>query len=67
MNVYAYTTIIDTVAKLILLLALVFSPFDKLITFAIGTFIVTLLSNSIYVFYNQKKYKWNPFVFLLGI
>ena len=55
MNVYAYTTIIDTVAKLILLLALVFSPFDKLITFAIGTFIVTLLSNSIYVFYNQKN------------
>lgn len=61
MDVYAYVAIIDTIAKLLLLIALVISPFDKLITLAIGTFFVTLVTNSIYVLYSKKKIKGTNF------
>lgn len=57
MGIYAYIAIADTVSKLFLLLILIYSPFDKLITYAFGFLIITATTNLIYVIYNQRKIK----------
>lgn len=70
MGVYAYITIADTVAKLMLLGILLFSPFDKLISYAVGIMVIAIVTNAIYVVYNQQKirgtriyYYWDGKVF----
>lgn len=54
MGVYAYITMADTVSKLVLLAILFFSVYDKLLSYAIGILVISILTNLIYVFYNQK-------------
>lgn len=54
MGVYAYITIADTLSKLLLLAILIFAPFDKLASYAIGIFVITIFTNLIYIYYNQR-------------
>lgn len=54
MGVYAYITIADTAAKLLLLAILVFSPYDKLLSYSVGILLISLVINLIYVIYNQR-------------
>lgn len=63
MGVYAYLSIIDVILKLILVLFLQFISFDKLIFWASGMFLISLL----YIFFNHiycyKKFKESHFLF----
>jgi O-antigen/teichoic acid export membrane protein len=56
MNVYAYVSIVDVSLKLIIVYLLFVSGFDKLITYAILIFIVTIIVMSIYWIYCKKQY-----------
>jgi O-antigen/teichoic acid export membrane protein len=56
MNVYAYVSIIDVVLKLVIVYLLVVSGIDKLITYSILIFVVSLIVMSIYRIYCTKQY-----------
>lgn len=60
MGVYAYLTIIDTISKFAVLGILIISPFDKLVSYAIATFVMIILVDLMYVWYNQKKIAMTP-------
>jgi len=56
MKIYAYTSILDGVFKLLVAYSLYISSFDKLITYSICHFLVVLTMSLIYLFYCKKKY-----------
>lgn len=56
MNLYAYLSILDVILKLGVIYALVIFDVDKLIQYAILMFIVTIITNSVYVLYCYKNY-----------
>ncbi len=57
MNVYAYIEIANVSLKLAIVFMLYISPFDKLITYAILTFLVTLIIMATYRVYCIRKLK----------
>ena len=57
MGVFAYMTLLDAVLKLLIVYVLYITPFDKLITYAILLFFVSLLMRSIYAIYCKRYYE----------
>lgn len=57
MGVYAYITIFETVMKLVIVYALLVSPFDKLITYAVLMVMVSLIVQIIYQWYCKAHFK----------
>lgn len=55
MDFYALVSIIDVVLKLLIVLALPFIPYDKLISFASLTLIITIADFLLYFIYAKKK------------
>lgn len=56
MDVYAYISIFDVVAKLLIVYLIVIIPYDRLITYAVLGFIVSLLDIIIYRIYCRRKF-----------
>jgi O-antigen/teichoic acid export membrane protein len=56
MNVYAYVSIIDVLLKLGIVYLLVLSGYDKLITYSILIFVVTVIVMGIYRAYCKRQY-----------
>lgn len=57
MNLYAYLSILDVFLKLAVVYALLFFSFDKLILYAILMFIVSIITNAVYIIYCYKNYE----------
>ena len=57
MKIYAYVSIADAIVKLLIVYALVVSPFDKLITLAFLHFVWGIISVGFYRVYCIKKYR----------
>lgn len=57
MDAFAYISIIETIMKLIIVYMIYISPFDKLITYSVLFFIVSLLMRFIYVFYCKRNFE----------
>ena len=57
MGVFAYMTLLDAILKLLIVYALYISPYDKLITYAVLGFCVSLLMRSIYATYCKRHYE----------
>lgn len=56
MNLYAYLSILDVILKLGIVYALLFFDFDKLILYAVLMFIVSIITNAVYIIYCYKSY-----------
>jgi len=61
MNVYAYVSILEVVLRLVIVYLLQILPFDKLVSYAVLTFIVTLIITSIYKVYCLRNYPESHF------
>jgi O-antigen/teichoic acid export membrane protein len=61
MNVYAFVSIIEVSLKLLIVYLLVIMDYDKLIGFAVLTFIVNLVVAGIYQIYCKKQYHESQF------
>lgn len=66
MTAYAYLTILDVSLKLLIVLSLIFSPFDKLIMYAVLLALESILIRIIYAVYCSRtfqhaRYKWIRF------
>jgi len=57
MDFYALVSIIDVVIKLLIVLALPFIPYDKLISFATLTLIITVVDFLFYFIYAKRKFR----------
>ena len=57
MGVFAYMSLLDAVLKLLIVYSLYISPFDKLISYAVLLFGVSLLMRSIYAIYCKRHYE----------
>lgn len=57
MGVFAYMTLLDAILKLLIVYALYISPYDKLITYAVLGFCVSLLMRGIYATYCKRHYE----------
>lgn len=55
MNVFAYISIFDVIAKLVIVFLLTLSPIDKLVTYAILLLIVSLFTCILYIYFCRKK------------
>lgn len=55
MDVYAYVSIFDAVAKLLIAFLLYKSPIDRLVFYSILIFVVTTISNVLYIFFSRKR------------
>lgn len=56
MNIFAYMSIYDVMAKLLLVLLLVKFPFNPLITYSVGLVIISIISRIIYQSYCHKHF-----------
>ena len=63
MNVYAYVSILEVILKLIIVFLLVYLGNDKLITYAILTFVVSFIIRIIYQVYCRKHFKESKYKF----
>ena len=57
MGVFAYMTLLDALFKLLIVYVLYITPFDKLITYAMLLFGVSLLMRTIYAIYCKRHYE----------
>ena len=57
MGAFAYMSLLDAVLKLLIVYSLYISPFDKLISYAVLLFGVSLLMRSIYAIYCKRHYE----------
>ena len=57
MNVYAYVSIVEVILKLVIVYLLIIGGFDKLKTYAILVFLVSMTIAMIYRIYCNKKYE----------
>lgn len=57
MNFYAYVSILDSVLKLVVIYLLVWSPIDKLISYALLILLIQMLSRLIYVIYCRRHFE----------
>lgn len=63
MNVYAYVSIMEVILKLFIVFMLVYFGSDKLITYAILTFVVSFIIRVIYQVYCRKHFKESKYKF----
>lgn len=56
-DIYAYMSLYDVIAKILVLFLLVWIPMDKLIVYGVLTFIVTLVGRIIYNWYCCRQYE----------
>lgn len=63
MNVYAYVSILEVILKLIIVFLLVFFGSDKLITYAILTFVVSFIIRIVYQVYCRKHFQESKYKF----
>lgn len=56
MDVYAYMSIFDVIVKLLICYAVMYSPTDRLVFYAILQFVSGLISQLIYWFYCRRKF-----------
>ncbi len=56
MDLYAFVAIFNTVLLCLLAWCIIISPFDGLIFYAAGVFLVTIISRSIYIIYCHRKF-----------
>lgn len=56
MNVYAYVSVLEALLKLMIIFLLTYLNKDKLITYAILLFLVSLIIRSVYFFYCKKHF-----------
>lgn len=56
MNLYAYLSILDVIFKLFIVYILILFDTDKLKLYAVLMFVVSLLTNSVYIIYCCRKY-----------
>lgn len=63
MGIYAYVSILEAVLKLIAVLLLVYFGSDKLITYAILVFLVSVVINLIFQIYTRKHFKESRYKF----
>ncbi|WP_287443564.1 lipopolysaccharide biosynthesis protein [Algoriella sp.] len=63
MKIYAYVSILEAILKLLIVFFLVYFGSDKLITYAILTFCVTLLINVIYQVYCRREFQESKYHF----
>jgi len=63
MNIYAIFSIVEVTLKLLILYLLVISPFEKLKTYAVLVFLVTLLIASFYKLYSKRNFKESKYQF----
>lgn len=61
MNVFAVLSIVEVILKLLIVYLLYVSPFDKLETYAVLLFMVTLLVSTFYKIYCLKNFKESKF------
>ena len=64
MSVYAYVSIIEVVLKLVLVLLLVYMPFDKLILYGVLMFVVMTTVTLIYRIYCLRNFEESKFSYL---
>lgn len=55
MDVYAYISIFESFAKLGIVFLLFNSPIDKLVFYSILIFVVSFITNSLYIFFSRKR------------
>ena len=67
MGAFAYISIIQVIAKLIIVLVLPYIPADRLIIFSILTISVSLIIQLIYWQYSYRKFEMRFFKFPIGI
>lgn len=63
MNVYAYVSILEVILKLIIVFMLVYFGSDKLITYAILTFVVSFIIRVMYQLYCRKHFQESKYKF----
>jgi len=63
MHIFAYISIVEAVLKLLIVYLLLLSSYDKLITYAILMFLVSVLIAMFYRYYTIKNYKESHFEF----
>lgn len=64
MSVYAYVSIIEVTLKLVLVYLLYISKYDKLITYSLLIFVVSIIVMSMYRIYCKRKYAECKFSFV---
>lgn len=57
MNFYAYVSILDSILKLVVIYLLIWSPVDKLISYAILILLIQILVRLIYVIYCKRHFE----------
>ena len=66
MSFYAVVSIIDTILKLLIVLALPYIPYDKLLIYSFLALTTSLLDLSLYYFYSKSKFKEISFRFVIN-
>lgn len=66
MSFYAFVSIIDTILKLLIVIALPYLPFDKLLVYAFFALAVSIIDFALYYFYAKSKFKEISFEFVLN-
>ena len=66
MNFYAIVSIIDTVLKLLIVIALPSLPYDKLLAYAFLALTISILDFALYYIYAKSKFKEISFEFVLN-
>ena len=64
MDVFAYISMLDISLRLVVVLLLYYSPYDKLIVYAVLLFFVSLLIRTIYMVYCKRKITETHFCFV---
>lgn len=57
MSAFAYLTLGDTILKLLAVYLLIYTPFDKLIFYAVYIFVIQMFDFAIYIYYCNRKFK----------
>lgn len=63
MNVYAYLAILDSVLKLGVCFAVLYSSVDKLILYGFLLFMVSVINQAIYMFFCRSRFEESRFAF----
>lgn len=66
MNIYAVLSIVEAIFKLSIVIALKYLYSDKLITYGLLVFVITLLINGMYISYCRRNYKKETYINLKG-
>ena len=65
MNVYAYVSVFEGIAKLLVCFLIIFSPYDKLIVYGLLLLIIQITVRLIYQFYCRKHFPEAEYSFII--